>query len=246
MPVDLLIYIVIAAVLVMWLRNTLGTRTGDERQRPNPLEQADREQPRAPPIAGDTRGSIVDVTDSGLAIADQGISAFQGLEIADRGAEDGLKQIMRADRSFDPHRFVVGARDAFPMIVEAFADGDTAALQDLLAPSVFHTFAEVIEQRKANGETVKTEIHAVRRAEITDARLIDRLALIKIRFVAQETCVIRDRDGNILSGNPDRVTEMTDVWTFGRDIRSKSPIWLLYETADDVPEDHKTPIPNAH
>jgi len=49
----------------------------------------------------------------------------------------------------------------------------------------------------------------------------------------------------ITSGHPDKMTEMTDVWTFGRDTRSKDPTWMLYETADDVPEDHKTPIPNA-
>ena len=241
MPVDLLLYIVIAAVLIIWLRNTLGTRTGSERQRPNPLDQ---KPDTAAPLA-DTRGSIVDVTDTGLAIADHGISAFQGIEIADKAVEEGLKQIMRADRSFDPHRFVVGARDAFPLIVESFAEGDLETLQDLLAPDVYHTFAEVIEQRRANGETVQTEIHSVRKAELTDARLVDRMVLIKVRFTAQETCVIRDRDGKITSGNPDRVTEMTDVWTFGRDRTSKDPTWLLYETADDIPEDHKTPIPNA-
>ncbi len=241
MPVDLLLYIVIAAVLIIWLRNTLGTRTGSERQRPNPLEQ----KPDTAAPFGDKRGSLVDVTDSGLAIADSGISAFQGIEFADKAVEEGLKQIMRADRSFDPHRFVAGARDAFPLIVESFAEGDLESLQELLAPDVYHTFAQVIEQRRANGETVQTEIHSVRKAELTDARMFDRLALIKIRFTAQETCVIRDRDGKITSGNPDRVTEMTDVWTFGRDTRSKDPTWLLYETADDVVEEHKTPIPDS-
>lgn len=243
MPVDLLLYIVIAAVLILWLRNTLGTRTGSERERPNPLETK-IDQPQAPPLGGE-RGRIVDVTDTGLAIADQGVSVFQGIDMSDKSVEEGLKQIMRADRNFDPHRFVAGARDAFPLIVEAFADGDLETLNDLLAPNVYHTFAQVIEQRKADGETVKTEIHAVRKAVLTDARLVDRLVLIKVRFTAQETCVIRDRDGKIISGNPDRVTEMTDVWTFGRDSRSKDPTWLLYETADDAHEDQKTPIPDA-
>ena len=237
MPVDLLLYIVIAAVLVIWLRNTLGTRHGEERQRPNPL--AEQEKP-----AAEQRGRILDITDS-VSVLDDSVSVFQGLDLADKSVEDGLKDIMRADRSFDPHRFVVGAKDAFPLIVEAFADGDVATLQDLLVPSVFRAFEEAIEARAALGETVKTEIHSVRKATITDARIVERMAYIKIRFTADETCVIRDRDGKITSGNPDRITEMTDVWTFGRDTRSKDPTWLLYETSDDVPEDHKTPVPNA-
>jgi predicted lipid-binding transport protein (Tim44 family) len=237
MPVDLLLYIIVAAVLVIWLRNTLGTRHGEERQRPNPL--AEQEKPSA-----EQRGRILDITDS-VSILDDSVSVFQGLDLADKSVEEGLKDIMRADRSFDPHRFVVGAKDAFPLIVEAFADGDVTTLQDLLVPPVFRAFEEAIEGRAAVGETVKTEIHSVRKATLIDARMVERMAYIKIRFTADETCVIRDRDGKITSGNPDRITEMTDVWTFGRDTRSKDPTWLLYETSDDVPEDHKTPLPNA-
>ncbi len=241
MPVDLLLYIIVAAVLVIWLRNTLGTRHGDERQRPSPFSEQRQDE------AADRRGRIVDITDAVSPVADDSpvISPFQGLQIADRAAEEGLKEIMRADRTFDPHRFVSGAKDAFPLIVEAFADGDVATLQELLVPNVFHAFEDVIEARAASGETVKTEIHSVRRADIIEARLVERMAFIKIRFTAEETCVIRDRDGRIVSGNPDRLTEMTDVWTFGRDIRGKDPTWHLYETSDDAPEDHKTPLPDA-
>lgn len=238
MPVDLLLYIVIAAVLIFWLRNTLGTTHGDERQRPNPLAGLDK------PDAAQ-RGRIIDIgTDDAIA-ADGSVSLFQGIDMESPSVEDGLKEIMRADRNFDPHRFIAGAKDAFPLIVEAFADGDLPTLKTLLAPKVFAAFEQAIEERAAAGETVKTEIHAVRKAAIVSATLADRLAFIKIRFTADETCVVRDRDGTIVSGNPDRVTEMTDVWTFGRDTRSKDPTWLLYETSDDVPEDDKTPIPNA-
>jgi len=38
-PVDLLFYAVIAVVLVFWLRNTLGTKTGSERDRSDILDQ---------------------------------------------------------------------------------------------------------------------------------------------------------------------------------------------------------------
>lgn len=244
MPIDLLLYAVIAAILIIWLRNTLGTHHGDERQRPNPLADLENREKGA----ADQRGRVVDITDSVEAVPanpDGGVSAFQGIDLADPSVEDGLKEIMRADRNFDPHRFIVGAKDAFPLIVEAFSDGDVSTLQNLLAPKVFAAFEQVIEARLADGESVKTEIHAVRKATIIEARLVERMAFIKIRFTAQETCVIRDREGVITSGHPDKMTEMTDVWTFGRDTRSKDPTWMLYETADDVPEDHKTPIPNA-
>lgn len=234
MSTDLLLYIVIAVALVFWLRNTLGTRHGEERERRSSLEDAGVKQ---------TLRQISDILEENPDDEDP----FQKIGVTDRDVAENLHTLMRADRSFNPARFVDGAKDAFAMIVEAFAKGDLRTLKDLLAPGVYASFEQVIEDRAARGETVATEVHAVRKAEIADVRLIDRMAFVKIRFTADETFVIRDRDGSILSGHPDKVTEMTDLWTFGRDTRSKDPTWFLYETADDVPEDHdnKTPVPDA-
>src|SRR5690606_39836599 len=70
------------------------------------------------------------------------------------------------------------------------------------------------------------------------------LAYITIRFIADETCVVRDKDGVILSGDPDRITEMNDIWTFVRDIKDRDPRWLVQETRDgDVIEESSTPLP---
>lgn len=238
MPVDLLLYVVIAAVLVFWLRNTLGTRHGSERERPNPLEGMG--QPRL-----ETRGKILDITDGVYPDRDMVDDLLHGIDCQDKDAQQGILDLIRTDRSFDPHIFVEGARDAFPIIIESFAKGDLRTLKDLLSPGVYTAFEQAIEDRQVKGQTVATEIHAVRKTQIIDVRLMERMAYIKIRFIADETSVTRDRDGNILSGNPDRITEMNDVWTFGRDLRSKDPTWFLYETSDDVPEHAKTYIPDA-
>lgn len=238
MPVDLLFYIVIAAVLIFWLRNTLGTRHGSERERPNPLEGLN-------PSAIETRGRIIDISDGGYPDREMVEEILQGIDCQGKDAQQGVLDLIRADRSFDPHTFVEGAREAFPIIIEAFAKADLRTLKDLLSPGVYAAFEQAIEDRQVKGQTVTTEIHAVRKTQIMDVRLMERMAYIKIRFIADETSVTRDRDGSILSGNPDRITEMNDVWTFGRDLRDKDPTWFLYETSDDVPEHSKTDIPDA-
>jgi predicted lipid-binding transport protein (Tim44 family) len=73
-----------------------------------------------------------------------------------------------------------------------------------------------------------------------------RMSYITVRFVADETNVLFDRDGKVAHGNPDRVTETIDIWTFGRDVKSRSPAWLVYETRDEnaAGQDHKT-VPDA-
>ena len=238
LPVDILLYALIAAGLVFWLRSILGERHGDERERPNPFTSAPAEKPAFE--GGDNPQTME------LAPAADAPLWPRNVSIANAGSEDGLDDIAHADRNFDPVQFSFAAQDAFAIIVEAFAKGERETLRDLLADPVYNAFSAALDEREKKGESVSTEIHAVRKVEITDARLNGKDAFITLRFTADETCVIRDRDNNIIAGDPDRITEMIDLWTFTRNIKSKDPRWLVCETNDgDVVEDHKTPMPDA-
>jgi predicted lipid-binding transport protein (Tim44 family) len=42
--------------------------------------------------------------------------------------------------------------------------------------------------------------------------------------------VTRAKDGTVIDGNPDAVTDVTDVWTFARDVSSRDPNWKLVAT----------------
>jgi len=240
-PADILLYAIVAAGLVFWLKNILGTRHGDERQRPNPFSSAPEES--------------ADTNSSGFNLGEKNFDSFgesqtqetlpRNVSVDNDLAEQGLADISKADRGFDFVHFITGAQDAFILIVEAFAKGDRQTLQNLLSEEVYRAFASAIEERERQEETVSTEIHSIRKAEILDAKIHEKTAYITIRFTADETCVIRDHNGEILSGDPDRITEMKDIWVFGRAIKSRDPAWLVYETRDEEPEDHKTPVPET-
>ncbi len=227
-PIDLIIYIIIAGVLVLWLKNTLGTRTGHEKQHPNPFENNGTEEKS-------------NVSDLNAGIAD----LPKNMLFANSVAESGLREIIKIDRSFDPKDFVENAKDAFVMVVEGFAEGDRDILQALLSDGVYKGFDEALKAREKSGETVETEIHAIKKAEIVETTIDGKMVYIAFQFTAEETAVIRDKDGKILSGDPDRITDMCDIWVFGRDVKAKDPTWQVFETRDGEPEDHKTPIPDA-
>lgn len=235
----LILYAIVAAGLVFWLRSLLGTRSGDERERPNPFTAPPPEaRPQPVPYAEDGVAS--------LALADEKPALPRNVSIASEEAERALLDLARLDADFDLARFSMGAQDAFAVIVESFAAGDRDTLKNLLEPQVYDAFNQALAQREETGETMSTEIHAVRKAEILGVKVDDRIAHVTIRFIADETCVIRAKDGTILSGDPDRITEMNDIWTFSRPVRSRDPRWLLHETRDgDVREDHKTPVPDT-
>ncbi len=238
MPADILFYALVAAGLVFWLRSILGTRHGDERQRPNPFtshsdtQGSDQPQPESPYLAG-----VEELLTPEQQIMELSENPTNRLSVENKSAEAGLIEISRADRMFDINHFLQGAQDAFVIIVEAFSKGDKDTLENLLSEDVYDAFAKEIKAREKRKETASTEIHAVRRTEVIEAEMKEKMAFVTVRFTADETCVTRDADEKILSGDPDRVTEMIDIWVFGRDIRSRDPRWLVYETREPETEE---------
>jgi predicted lipid-binding transport protein (Tim44 family) len=103
-------------------------------------------------------------------------------------------------------------------------------LRPLLADDVFNGFAGAIDQRKAAGQTLDTQLIAIRSAELADAQLRGSNARVSIRFVSEQVNVVRDATGNVIEGDPGTAEEVIDIWTFERDTRSTDPNWTLVET----------------
>jgi predicted lipid-binding transport protein (Tim44 family) len=240
-PADLIVYALVAAGLIFWLRSILGTKSGDEPSRPPYLqpEKIKQDTPGGPSYAAGDQGPSAE--ERIIALAER---PARNLSVENKSAETGLLEISRIDRSFDINRFLEGAQDAFAMIVEAFAAGERDTLRDLLADPVYKAFEGVIAGREERGEKAQTEIHAIRKAEVLEARVQNKTAFITVRFTAEETGATRDAAGEIISGHPEKLTLMRDVWTFGRKLNTKDPRWLVYETRDDQ-GDEPNSIPNS-
>ena len=142
----------------------------------------------------------------------------------------GLDAIAREDKSFDAQHFLTGARAAYDMIVTAYAAGDRKQLKNLLGKEVYDGFETAIKEREQKGETVETRFVAIDGATITAAEQRGKTAQVTVRFQSQLVSVTRAKDGTVIDGNPDAVTDVTDVWTFARDVSSRDPNWKLVAT----------------
>lgn len=246
MPADILIYAIVAAGLVFWLRNILGTRHGDEQHRPNPFtsQSAEKSSPAQEKKSQKKPQDIPGMLPGLYAYTEGELDPSMSVEGEE--AERGLVEIAQANRSFDLQQFLSGAQEAFATIVEAFAASDKDTLKKLLSAPVYTAFENIIDEREKNDQKASVEILAIRKTEVVNASLQNRMARITVRFVADETNVLYDKAGEPLSGNPDRVTETVDIWTFEQKIRSRDPVWYLCETRDeDVKDgDHKT-VPDS-
>lgn len=239
MTAEIIVYALVAAGLVFWLRSILGTHQEDEPG--SPYARAEIKDEKTIPKDPETGRAIISAEDK---IMDLARHPTGTLAVENKTAENALIEISRADKNFDIVNFLEAAQDAFVIIVESFAEGDRETLKDLLEDSVFQSFDTAIAEREQNGETLETEIHSIRRAEVIEAHLEGRTAFVTVKFTADETTVTKDRDGEILSGHPEKTTKMTDIWTFGREVKSRDPRWLLYATRGDFDGDSET-IPDT-
>src|ERR1700694_1517027 len=129
-----------------------------------------------------------------------------------------------------PRHFISGAKSAYEMIVLAFANGDRRALKDLLSSEVYDSFESVIRDREKHEQKTETRFVSIDKAELVGAEARDRAAQLTVRFVSQMISVTRDKAGTIVDGNAEKVTDITDVWTFARDTTSRDPNWKLVGT----------------
>ena len=237
-----MVYGLIAAGLIFWLKSILGTRHGEERDRSVPAMDSNRSETASVLNMNENEDKQIDAV---ALIEELAKEAKGNMSIGSRTAELGLVDVAEYDRDFDIYAFLRAAQDAFVYVVESFAEGDRDTLRDLLGGPVYDAFDKAITAREKAGETAETEIHAIKKSEVIEARLEGKKAFVTVRFWADETSVTKDEDGEILHGHPEKTTLMRDVWTFSRDLKSRDPRWLVVETREDEDGDNEL-IPNSH
>jgi len=220
-PVDLILFAMVAAFLVLRLRGILGRRTGFERP-PAPLE---------PTGAGEATRTI-DTTAEEATEQRALAGPARSLPSPASPAGRALARIREVDPSFDPAAFLDGAEGAFRMIVTAFAAGDRETLKGLLSPDVFNDFAAAIAAREQAGETQRTEVVAMRESTIVEADLRGTYATVGVRFVTDQINVTTGPGGILVAGS-EAVTETIDIWSFARDLNAADPTWLLVGTRSE-------------
>lgn len=224
-----LISVLVLLFAVFKLRSVLGRRTGDDEERVDRMRAAERQREAS---AAAARGSETVInaprrpampdgapvaSNVSVAEAEERIRTFAG---ADERVASGLLDILKLDPAFVPEPFLSGARQAYEMIVTAFAEGNRKTLRDLLSREVYDGFAAAITEREARGELIDQSFVGINKADIIEAGVKNGAAAITVRFVSQLISATRDKSGTVVAGDPQKIKEVTDIWTFNRDISS--------------------------
>ena len=201
--VQIVIFAVIAAFVLFQLYNVLGKKVGRQPEdNPKPVPAAPA--PGTPEAAAAQRANVLDAVT---------LASIAGLRAR--------------DPSFDPNRFLEGARQAYETIVSAYAQGDRETLKPLLTPTVMASFEAGIAAREARGDTETTEFVHAPRADLEDATAVENRAVTRVRFLAELRNRVKPAGEGEEAIEERRVAE---IWTFERLLGAADPNWVLSRT----------------
>lgn len=134
------------------------------------------------------------------------------------------------DPEFDEKAFIDGARGAYEMIVEAFAAGDLKSIRRFLEQSVYDAFKSAVSEREARGHVSELKFVGIDAASIFSSAADAEQMTVVTDFSSNQVRVTRDKDGNVVEGDPNRIDLVRDRWTFSRKTKAADPNWVLAAT----------------
>jgi len=127
-------------------------------------------------------------------------------------------------------QFLKGAEIAYETIINSFAQGDKKNLKDLLTEEMNKNFESAIEER--NSKNIKSELTfiGIKSSTIEKFEKTAEALFFTVKFISEIISFKKDKDNNVIEGDPNKIKTVIDRWKFTRKISSMNPNWYLAET----------------
>ena len=128
--------------------------------------------------------------------------------------------------------FIKGAKIAYETIITDFSDNDNkiTTSKPLLNNEIFNQFNQALKERSSRGHYAEITFIGVNSAIIKEHKKIGNILNVTVDFIAEVITCIRDKEKNIISGDPEKIKKIYDTWVFSRDTTSANPNWQLVDT----------------
>jgi len=137
-----------------------------------------------------------------------------------------LKNILEDD---EKKQFLKGAEIAYESILISFAKGEKEKLKKLLTKDIFNNFEQVIDHRNKESITSELTFIGVKESNLEKFDKIKNDFFATVKIVCEIISVKKDKDDNVIEGNPDRIKIVTDYWKFTKNSLNDNPNWFLTE-----------------
>ena len=214
--IDIFILAMIAVFIINRLRNSLGKKTGNETdiaqkfsQKPSKFTESnpDKEIEKSKNQVKEAKNIILHKNSS---------------------INEKLNNIVKVDPSFTVESFIDGAKKAFEYILVKYSENDLKSLKSLLAPQILTNFTDQIKLRQKQKQILGITILKIDEPEIIDVSILkNKLCFIKLEFKSQQVQTTKDSNNKIIDGNDNLILNISELWTFSKEIKNKNPNWIL-------------------
>ena len=128
-------------------------------------------------------------------------------------------------------QFLKGVEIAYEKIITSFSKGDKKSLKGLLGKNMYNRFSEVIDERKSKQFTSETTFIGLKSAKILKFKKMENIYNVTVNFVSEVITCIKDKNNQVLEGNPDIIKTVNDVWSFSKNMWNQDPTWYLVDTS---------------
>ncbi|MBR2299734.1 MAG: Tim44 domain-containing protein [Alphaproteobacteria bacterium] len=204
---DLIFLGLVVALILYRLNSVLGTRP---------------EQPQIKIVSKKEFEKIYDMIQGKIKEDEK----FADIKVSETPADEVLKNI-----EFDKVSFLKRASKAFEMVLEAFANRDLQTLKMLTTHKLYEKFEAIIKEREEQNISAESDLIRIDEMEIVDAQISPKnIAQIAVKFKSDQINVLKNAQGEVIEGDENFVQQITDVWTFEKNLNNNSPVWLLNST----------------
>ncbi|MEQ9115313.1 MAG: Tim44/TimA family putative adaptor protein [Rickettsiales bacterium] len=168
-------------------------------------------------------GQKTEINSNDVGVTEKEKNPSETILTKDISDEDKIKKF---DSSFTPEDFSEKSKKAIKFIYEAYENGNTQILSDLLNVECMRKFAYNISKLEESSLEGKISIIEISLPKIKSISIKDYNAQIKVNTELQTVNYI-EKKGKILHGNKTKVEKLSLNVEFARDIRSSSPTWKI-------------------
>ena len=212
--IDILILAMIAIFIINRLKNVLGKKTGNEHDIVEKYSRGKTNFKESPPDqiskSNQNQKTVNDVF-------------FHN----DPKINSDLRKIYNQDENFDSKEFLDGSKKAFEYIIKNYSEEKLEPLKNLLSSSIYKDFKSQIDARVKKSQNLDITIIGIKSAEIVNASLKSKIALICVKFSSEQVQVVKDLEGKIVEGDNNQILSIDEKWSFSKNLKSKDPNWTL-------------------
>lgn len=216
---DILILAMIAVFILNRLRNVLGKKTGNEEDIARSLNLKTKLDETKP----DRELNLKSSNNTG--------KTFYKLH-EDRDINKALNSIKKVEENFDIANFMEKAKKAFEYILNAYSENNLKNLKILLDEKMYRDYQKDIEKRIKKKERFEITIINIKDPIIKHARVIAKKAEISLEYESEQIHLLKNSKGDIIDGDSNQILNISEQWTFTRELKSKNPNWTLLSISE--------------